>query len=50
MEIDLPGGGAEAGAAARARFGAALIPCRTIEMEVWRNMMNALLSIGGEYI
>jgi hypothetical protein len=32
MEIDLPGGGAaEAGAAARSRFGIALIPCKRIE-------------------
>jgi hypothetical protein len=33
MEIDLPGGGVKAGAAARSRFGAALIPCRRIRGE-----------------
>jgi hypothetical protein len=41
--------GADAGAAARSRFGAALIPCRRIEMD-WRNMMDIVLSLSGEYI
>jgi hypothetical protein len=41
---------AEAGVAARSRFGAALIACRTIEEERLRNMVDVLLSLSGEYI
>jgi hypothetical protein len=51
MEIDLPGGGAEAGATARSRFGAALIPCRRIGEERYgKNMVDMFLSISVEYI
>jgi hypothetical protein len=38
-------------AAARSRIGTALIPCRMIERERdWRNVVDVLLSLSGEYI
>jgi hypothetical protein len=43
--------GSKARAAARSKFGAALIPCRTIERErYWRNVLDVLLSLSDEYI